>query len=66
MSSEDKPDYSEGFDGCPWCGEIPEIKKHFREDEHRLRHNCKVLCTVISVDWMELKRIKDGWNQRKK
>lgn len=63
---KEKPDYSVGFEPCPWCGEIPEIKKHFRDDDYYLRHVCKILCTIISIDWSDIERHRERWNQCKK
>lgn len=31
---------------CPFCGERPEVTKHFKEDMYRLIHRCKVLGPV--------------------
>ena len=66
MSDKEKPDYSEGFDGCPWCDEIPEIKKHFRDGDYKLIHRCEKLVCVIMMDYTELINLKERWNQRKK
>ena len=59
MKSDKKPDYSEGFDGCPWCGEIPEIKRHFQDDDYKLIHRCSKLVAVIMMDYTELKNLKE-------
>lgn len=66
MDREDKPDYSEGFDTCPWCDKKPKVSKHFRYNEYQLIHRCDVLLSVISMDWTELDSLKKRWNQPKK
>ena len=66
MSDKEKPDYSVGFDGCPWCDEIPEVSKHFKYDEFGLIHRCNKLLYTISIDWTYLDALKNRWNRPKK
>jgi hypothetical protein len=48
---------------CPFCGERPEVTKHFKEDMYRLIHRCKVLGPV-SFDWSDKEPTHDRWNTR--
>lgn len=65
MDNKDKPlPDNYGFYGCPFCGEVPVITKHFREDMWNLIHRCKII-GVISLDWSDsIKRLKNQWNHR--
>jgi hypothetical protein len=48
---------------CPFCGEVPEVTKHFREDMWRLIHRCKAVGCIV-VDWASQEWIEECWNQR--
>lgn len=49
---------------CPFCGEQPEIAKHFKEDAWRLVHRCDVMGALV-LDWTEPRRRHvDTWNTR--
>lgn len=49
---------------CPFCGEQPEITKHFKEDAWRLVHRCDVMGALV-LDWTEPRRRHvDTWNTR--
>jgi len=49
---------------CPFCGEEPEIAKHFKEEMWRLVHRCPAV-GPITIDWRDsvASVIKD-WNRR--
>lgn len=49
--------------GCPWCGEKPEVTKHFKLDQWSLVHRCEVFSTLY-IDWTDLSRLKTRWNTR--
>lgn len=49
---------------CPWCGEQPEVTKHFREEAWSLVHRCPVLATPITFDWTTQESIESRWNRR--
>lgn len=48
---------------CPFCGELPIVAKHFREDMHTLIHRCKV-AGAISWDFGCKARHIEQWNTR--
>jgi len=48
---------------CPFCGGIPEVHKHYKEDQYNLIHRCKVL-DVISLDWNDKGHNEALWNTR--
>jgi len=48
---------------CPWCGGIPEVNKHFREDMYSLLHRCPVM-GPLSLDWSSEGDNEARWNQR--
>jgi predicted nucleic acid-binding Zn ribbon protein len=49
---------------CPFCGDKPEITKHFREEMWRLLHRCKIV-GAISFDWSEnFAWLVSRWNTR--
>jgi hypothetical protein len=51
-------------EGCPWCGEAPQISKHFRDDAWRLIHRCKVMGPIL-IDWTYSEdRLVERWNTR--
>lgn len=49
---------------CPFCGELPVISKHFREEMYSFMHRCPVVGT-ISRDFRERAQDHaDMWNTR--
>jgi len=49
---------------CPFCGETPEISKHFRDPLWQLIHRCHVM-GAITIDWRESEQaIAEQWNTR--
>ena len=48
---------------CPFCGEIPVITKHFREDMHQMVHRCKVVGPIL-FDFGDACRHIKAWNTR--
>ena len=54
----------EELKGCPFCGELPEIHKHFKCEMWRLMHRCKIV-GAISFEWTENKgNLIECWNTR--
>jgi hypothetical protein len=50
---------------CPFCGEQPEITKHFKEALWSLLHRCTVV-GPITIEWREkLSDLVRTWNTRK-
>jgi hypothetical protein len=49
--------------GCPFCGEQPEVTKHFKHDTWNLIHRCKVF-TTVSIGWTTLESLQKRWNTR--
>jgi hypothetical protein len=48
---------------CPFCGELPEISKHFKEEMYRLIHRCKVIGPIV-LDWADKGYHEHRWNRR--
>ena len=49
---------------CPFCGETPELSKHYREDMWQMIHRCQVV-GPLSFDWTSYKvSIIKRWNTR--
>ncbi len=49
---------------CPFCGELPDITKHFRDEAYKLIHRCPVLGPIV-FDWREEKaKHIEHWNTR--
>ena len=48
---------------CPFCKGIPEVHKHFRDDQYNLIHRCKVIGTIL-LDWNDRGRNETLWNTR--
>lgn len=49
---------------CPFCGGIPDISKHFKEEMWRLLHKCPVV-GAITMDWTSpASRLVKRWNRR--
>ncbi len=48
---------------CPFCGETPNMSKHFREDIWQLTHRCPAV-GAITFDWTTSDSIAKGWNTR--
>lgn len=48
---------------CPFCGELPEIHKHFSGKKEQLMHRCKVIGPV-GFEWGCIKRQIERWNTR--
>lgn len=50
---------------CPFCGELPAIHKHFKEELWQLIHRCPVMGPMI-LEWTEPEqRLINQWNIRK-
>ncbi len=52
-----------GLKPCPFCGETPELSKHFREDMWQMIHRCKVMGPIL-IEWGDALRITKQWNTR--
>ena len=52
-----------GLKPCPFCGETPELSKHFREDMWQMIHRCKVIGPML-IEWGDAERITKQWNKR--
>lgn len=52
------------WSSCPWCGEKPEVTKHFKDDLWSLVHRCPVFITLQTNGWSSLDYIKERWNTR--
>ena len=48
---------------CPFCGKLPEITRHFREEMYQLVHRCSAV-GPISSGWSSKERILQNWNTR--
>lgn len=49
---------------CPFCGELPKITKHFKEEQWNLIHRCPVI-GIISIDWRDdHDQLISTWNTR--
>lgn len=49
---------------CPFCGEKPEVAKHFKEPIWRLVHRCKAI-GPITIDWHDsVADLAAIWNRR--
>ena len=48
---------------CPFCGELPEISKHFKEEMYHLIHRCKVLGPIV-LEWSSKGSLERQWNRR--
>jgi hypothetical protein len=48
---------------CPFCGELPEVAKHFREDVYRLIHRCKIAGPIV-LEWASKGANEAQWNRR--
>lgn len=49
---------------CPFCGGIPEITKHFKEEMWSLLHRCKIM-GAIKLEWRENEDVLiQKWNIR--
>lgn len=56
--------YDTTLNPCPFCGETPEVHKHFKEPMWRLTHRCWVIGPIV-WDWTAPEsRIADKWNIR--
>ena len=62
-SAEQKRLIAFQFLDCPFCGERPDVTKHFKHDLWTLIHRCPVFGT-ISKDWSDLETLKRNWNTR--
>ncbi|MBX8528500.1 Lar family restriction alleviation protein [Pseudomonas cichorii] len=49
---------------CPFCGEIPIITKHFREEAYNFMHRCAVLGPVSWDFRIDRQSHIDKWNSR--
>ena len=47
---------------CPFCGEQPEVTKHFKRDEYCLIHRCKYI--PVHIDFTTMAGILKRWNAR--
>ena len=48
---------------CPFCGDVPSITKHHKEDLYGMVHRCKAI-GAISFDFTNRERIVTAWNTR--
>ena len=48
---------------CSFCGELPEITKHFEVDAWLLVHRCKVISS-FSFEWGDRDAHVRRWNSR--
>ena len=49
---------------CPWCGEFPDIHKHFRDPLWQLLHRCKIM-GALHIDWTDKpETLVKRWNHR--
>ena len=49
---------------CPFCGGIPVITKHFRDESYRLSHSCPI-AGPITFDWRDERiDLVTRWNTR--
>lgn len=53
----------EDLKSCPFCGETPEITKHFKEEIWRLTHRCSVVGAIM-LDWSSQNWLSKAWNTR--
>lgn len=50
---------------CPFCGGLPEITKHYKDDMFKLRHWCPIVGT-LDFDWKNNRdQVITTWNTRK-
>lgn len=57
-------DSSDDLRPCPFCGEVPEVTKHFREEVWQMVHRCDVM-GPLSIDWSSsIDAITEKWNTR--
>ena len=47
---------------CPFCGEQPEVTKHFKRDEYCLVHRCQYI--PAHIDFTTMAGILKRWNTR--
>ena len=49
---------------CPWCGETPNIHKHFRDPMWHLIHRCRIM-GALQIDWTDKpETLVARWNHR--
>jgi len=48
---------------CPFCGGLPKISKHYKEEMYTLLHRCQI-AGIISFDWGNKERHEKAWNTR--
>ena len=48
---------------CPYCGELPEVTKHFKEELFCMVHRCKIF-GPISIDFTNMNNLQKRWNTR--
>lgn len=48
---------------CPFCGKVPELSKHFREDQWQMIHRCRVIGPIV-IEWGSMERVISRWNTR--
>ncbi len=51
------------FLGCPFCGLMPRVTKHHKEEVWNLVHRCRVFGSM-SIDWTTKEQIAQAWNTR--
>lgn len=49
---------------CPFCGGMPEITKHFREESYSFMHRCAVLGPISRDFRSDAQGHVDMWNSR--
>ena len=51
------------FKACPFCGEAPQVTKHFKLEAYGLTHRCKAVGQIV-IDFADYDRIRRRWNTR--
>jgi len=55
---------SDALLACPWCGEQPDIHKHFRDPLWQLLHRCRIM-GPLHIDWTDKpETLVTRWNHR--
>jgi len=56
-------DVMDNLKPCPFCGEIPKLSKHYKEERWQMIHRCKVMGPIV-IDWNYEDKIIEQWNTR--
>jgi len=51
------------FKPCPFCGELPQVTKHFKIEAYGLVHRCKAV-GHIAIDFSDYDLVLRRWNTR--